>query len=49
MTQTHFADWLDCSKHADNSWENSRNTVPDWAAARIRAERPTINPVLTLE
>ena len=49
MTQQQFAVWLGCSKHAVVSWENDRNTIPVWVAARIRAEKPTINPRLTLE
>lgn len=49
MTQAELATWLGCSKHAVVSWENGRNPVQEWVIARIRAEHPTINPVLTLE
>lgn len=49
MNQQEFASWLGCSKHTVASWETGRNTIPVWVAARIRAEKPSINPKLTLE
>lgn len=49
MTQQAYGDWLCCSKHAVISWENERNPIPDWVAQRVRSDRPTLNPVLSLE
>lgn len=49
MTQETFAGWLGCSKHTVVSWEVGRSPIPDWAVARIRADRPVLNPTLSLE